>query len=91
MLVLNGDRFTSGLSRFFDQHPRFTEPTAKVYVKIEVSGFAGPLLAQVDTGAAYSTLEAHVAEALGLLDFKGQPTHLRFALDAPSNLFYFGD
>lgn len=82
MLVLNGGRFTSGLSRFYDQHPRFTEPTAKVYVKIAVAGFDVPLLAQVDTGAAYSTLETQVAEALGMLDLKEHPTRISTRLGA---------
>lgn len=101
-------------------------------------------MAQVDTGAAYSILEAELAEVLGLLDLEGQRTQvstrlgmlsgklvripltlmadegssldldatfflsrdwrgatflgytglldrLRIALDAPANLFYFGE
>ena len=82
MLVLNGDGFTSGLARFYDQHPRFTEPTAKVYVKVTVAGYAVPVLAQVDTGAAYSTLETQVAEGLGLLDLRGHPTRISTRLGA---------
>jgi hypothetical protein len=144
MLTLQGEPFTSGRSRFVDQHPRFPEPTAKVFVKVGFPGSSGIWMAQVDTGAAYSILEAELAEVLGLLDLEGQRTRvstrlgtlsgklvrvpltlmadegssldldatfflsrdwrgatflrytglldrLRIALDAPANLFYFGE
>jgi hypothetical protein len=76
MLILDGQSFTSGRSRFLDQHPRFVEPTAKVFVKVTFPGIRDSVMAQVDTGAAYSTLEADVAEALGLFDLRGQTTRL---------------
>ena len=76
MLILDGQSFTSGRSRFLDQHPRFLEPTAKVFVTVTFPGIQDSVLAQVDTGAAYSTLEAEVAEALSLFDLKGQTTRL---------------
>jgi hypothetical protein len=76
MLILDGEPFTSGRSRFFDQHPRFAEPTAKVFVQVEIPGYDGPLLAQVDTGAAYSILETAVAEATGLLGRDGSSTRI---------------
>ncbi|HEX4961180.1 MAG TPA: aspartyl protease family protein [Thermoanaerobaculia bacterium] len=76
MLILDGQRFTSGRSRFLDQHPRFREPTAKVFVKVAFPGIKDTVMAQVDTGAAYSTLEPDVAEALGLFDLAGQRTRI---------------
>ena len=76
MLILNGEPFTSGRSRFLDRHPRFPEPSAKVYVQVEFAGLEGTWIAQVDTGAAYSILEVHVASALGLLGFQGPWTRL---------------
>src|SRR5262245_8880266 len=144
MLLLEGERFTSGRSKFLDQHPGFIEPTAKIFVKVTFPGLTRRLLAQLDTGAAYSILEVTIAEALGLFDWGGQTTHistrlgtiggqllsvpltliadegrslnldatffvsrewrgptflcyiglldrLRIALDAPANLFYFGE
>jgi len=63
MLTLEGERFTSGRSRFADKHPRFPEQTAKIYVKIEFPGIEKAWIAQVDTGAAYSVLD--VAHAQG--------------------------
>jgi hypothetical protein len=71
MLLLDGEPFTSGRSKFFDHHPRFMEPTAKVFVKVELPGYVGPLMAQVDTGAAYSTIETDVARALELFRREG--------------------
>jgi len=74
MLFLGGEPFTSGGSKFLDQHPRFVEPTAKVFVKVAIPGFKGPLMAQVDTAAAYSTLETDVAESMGLFSRDEYPT-----------------
>jgi hypothetical protein len=76
MLSLHGESFTSGRSRFVDQHPRFPEQTAKIYVKIEFPGIEKAWIAQVDTGAAYSVLDVDVAKALDLLDFSSQRTRL---------------
>lgn len=71
MLILNGESFTSGRSRFLDQNPRFPEPTAKVFVRVRFFGVEGTWTAQVDTGAAYSILEIGVAAALGLPGLQG--------------------
>jgi hypothetical protein len=76
MLTLQGERFTSGRSRFADQHPRFPEQTAKIYVKVEFPGIEKTWIAQVDTGAAYSVLDVDVAKALDLMDLGGQRTKL---------------
>ncbi|HEV7785650.1 MAG TPA: hypothetical protein VGQ28_09970 [Thermoanaerobaculia bacterium] len=45
-------------------------------MKVTFPGIQDSVLAQVDTGAAYSTLEADVAEALNLFNLKGQTTRL---------------
>lgn len=76
MLTLDGERFASGRSRFFDHHSRFPEPTAKVFVKIFFSGLDETRIAQVDTGAAYSILEVNAAADLGLLGLEGPWTRL---------------
>lgn len=72
MLTLLGEPFASGWSRFVDQHPRFAEPTAKIFVKVEFAGVDRAWMAQIDTGAAYSVLEVEVATALGLMNLGGQ-------------------
>ena len=59
--------FSGGRSKFLDHHPRFSEPTAKVFVNVAFPGLSRDWLAQVDTGAAYSILEQDVARSLGLL------------------------
>jgi len=71
MLTLNGERFTAGQSRFRDQAPGALEPTAKIFVQVEFVNIEMTILAQIDTGAAYSMLEAEVAEALDILDGEG--------------------
>jgi len=76
MLILDGQRFTSGRSLFYDQHPKFLEPTAKVFVKVAFPGLNRRMLAQLDTGAAFSTLEVEVAEELGFFNLKGQTARL---------------
>lgn len=76
MLLLEGERFTSGRSKFLDQHPRLIEPTAKIFVKVAFPGLTRRFLAQLDTGAAYSLLEVAIAEALGLFGWGGQTTRI---------------
>jgi len=76
MLVLNGESFTSGRSQFLDSHPRFLESTAKIFVKVEFPGLEKRFLAQIDTGAAYSMLEAQTAEELDLFGQKGHTARI---------------
>jgi hypothetical protein len=76
MLTLNGERFASGRSRFLDHHPRFPEPTAKVFVKVVFTGLDKTWIAQVDTGAAYSILEFEAAKTLGLFEMEGEWTRV---------------
>jgi hypothetical protein len=76
MLTLDGELFTSGRSRFLDLHPRFPEPTSKVFVKISFSGLDETWIAQIDTGAAYSILQADAARDLGLFDLQEEWTRI---------------
>ena len=64
MLRLEGAHFTSGRSKFSDQLPGSSEFTAKVYVKVQF-GEAEPILAQLDTGAAWSILDIASTQLLG--------------------------
>src|SRR5262245_59201448 len=82
MLTLNGERFASGRAKFLDHHPRFPEPTAKVFVKVLFADLAETWIAQVDTGAAYSILEFDAAKSLDLFGAAGQLTRVstRFGL-----------
>lgn len=72
MLALDGKPFASGRAQYFDQAPSAPEPTAKVFVRVDLTG--RELLAQVDTGAAFSMLETGIAETLDLLDGSGERT-----------------
>jgi hypothetical protein len=76
MLTLNGESFTAGRSQFRDQPPSSLEPTAKIFVQVELVNIETTILAQVDTGAAYSTLETEMAEALDILDGEGHAVTL---------------
>jgi hypothetical protein len=73
----NGAEFTTGRSRYSDHTPASEEPTAKIFVKIKVGALVGPILAQLDTGAAWSILNTEVAEAMSLLGGAGEPTRVR--------------
>ena len=64
MLKLNGQDFTVGRSKFLDRLETHVEATAKIYVKIRLKGVDATLFAQLDTGAAWSVLEAEVADAM---------------------------
>jgi hypothetical protein len=74
MLKLDDEIFASGRARYRDRRPDAFEPTAKIFVRVDLAGLE--MLAQIDTGAAYSTLETPVAEALDILDRDGQPATL---------------
>lgn len=64
MLRLPGEPFTQGRSKFSDHSPGFRELTAKVYIQVQF-GLDRPMLAQLDTGAAWSVLDPTVARSLG--------------------------
>jgi hypothetical protein len=83
MLRLEDKIFASGRARFRDERPDASEPTAKIFVKIDFNGLDLETLAQLDTGAPYSMLETQIAEALDVLDGEGQP----IAIDARQRRF----
>lgn len=72
---------TQGRSRFSDQAPGILENTAKIYVRVLV-GHGRPILAQLDTGSAWSVLAPDVAQEVGsLLDPLGSASlSTRFGL-----------
>jgi hypothetical protein len=76
MLKLNGADFTIGCSRFFDTAVGGGEQTAKIYVKIMPEALGLTILAQLDTGAAWSIFEPEIAAAMGILDAEGVPVRL---------------
>jgi hypothetical protein len=76
MLKLGGVDFTQGRSTFRDQSPEVREPTAKVYVRVLVGDLKRVIVAQLDTGAAWSVLDPLVARPLGLLEAEGHLTRL---------------
>jgi len=79
MLLLGGKSFTSGRAKFEDQAPGTPELTAKIFVKVKFPNLVGNgnLLAQLDSGSAYSMLEVELAQTLGVLDGDGEPARVR--------------
>jgi hypothetical protein len=63
MLSLHGHRFSRGRSKFADHLAGWLEPTAKVFVKVQFGSLAQSVLAQLDTGAAWSVLAPDTALA----------------------------
>ncbi len=53
------------------------DSSAKIFVKIEPESFGALVMAQLDTGAAWSILDAPVAEALDLLRGSGEAISLQ--------------
>ena len=68
--------FTNGRSQFLDSNPEAWEPTAKVFVKLRISGLSRVLLAQIDTGAAWSVLSPEIAREAGVAVYDGSPVSL---------------
>lgn len=66
---------TQGRSRFSDHAPETGESTAKIYVKVRIGG-GGPLLALLDTGAAWSVLAPELAQRIGSSLESLGPAHL---------------
>ena len=73
---LDGAQFACGRSRFFDDDQTAKEGAAKIFVKIEPANLGFPILAQLDTGAAWSILKPDVADAIALTAADGQPEKL---------------
>jgi hypothetical protein len=72
VLQLDGESFCTGKSVYVDQPAAGGEPTAKVYVKVRPAGLEAVVLAQLDTGAAYSILDPEVAEGAGVATQAGE-------------------
>jgi hypothetical protein len=75
LLTLYGGAFTCGRARFVDSAPRWLEPTAKIFVRLQLGGVQ-PVLAQLDTGAAWSILAPDVADEARIPMETGDPTLL---------------
>jgi len=72
----DGTEFASGRSRFLDYSPGSRERTPKIFVKIQPESVDGVIFAQLDTGAAWSMLNAEIAETLSLLGRQGEPVEM---------------
>jgi hypothetical protein len=71
-----GTLFCGGRSRFLDTQPGSNEATSKIYVKIVPEPLGEILVAQLDTAAAWTILDADVADAMSLLQGDGFRTPL---------------
>lgn len=74
MLELDGRRFASGRSRYLDHLRKWPEPTAKIYLKLQIGSSKSSVMAQLDTGAAWSVLPPDVAEEARIPIESGDPT-----------------
>ncbi len=80
MLKLSGVTFTQGRSTFLDHHRDAPEATAKIFVRLLIGGLPSAVVAQLDTGAAWSVLDPKVANLLGLVEAAGFSTILETRL-----------
>ena len=71
---LEGNSFATGCATFADTD--LTETSPKIYVRIQPANMPAPVLAQLDTGAAWSVLNAEIARRIGALDAQGEPLTL---------------
>ena len=69
-----GRSFATGSAVFMDTD--LAEVSPKIYVRIQPGNLLTPVLAQLDTGAAWSVLNAEVARLIGVLDARGEPLTL---------------
>lgn len=76
MLKLGDAAFTHGRSTFLDYNKDAPEPTAKVFVRLLLGDLSSPVIAQVDTGSAWSVLDSEIAGLLGLYNVEGFPALL---------------
>ena len=65
----DGSAFAMGMSSYFDEDPHNPSETARIHVKVEFDGES--VLALLDTGAAWSMLNAELAQELGLFERDG--------------------
>ncbi|HEX3131925.1 MAG TPA: aspartyl protease family protein [Thermoanaerobaculia bacterium] len=79
MLRLGREVFTTGRSRFADHSPAARDSSAKIYVRVAFEE-GREVLAQLDTGAAWSVLAPDLARLLGLSSLAGDPARMRTPL-----------
>jgi hypothetical protein len=72
LLRQDGIAFTTARAQYLDRAPASAEQTQKIIVKITGEPLGGVVFAQLDTGAAWSVLDAEVAEAMSLLGGGGE-------------------
>ena len=80
MLKLAEASFTQGRLTFLDRNQDAPEETAKIFIKLLVGDLGWAMIAQLDTGAAWSVLDSKVAQFLGLAEAAGFPTILETRL-----------
>ena len=66
--------FATGTSSYFDEDGDERSENARIHVRIEFDGVA--VFAMLDTGAAWSVVNAELAEELGLFDRDGEPVDM---------------
>jgi hypothetical protein len=77
MLKLGTEDFTTGRSLYSDHDESWTEPSAKIWVRVKfpTDQFGAiAVLGELDTGAPWSILHRELAEALGALQLDGEVT-----------------
>lgn len=62
-----GETFCSGRSVYSDHPAAGAERTAKIFVKVQPAGLDAVVLAQLDTGSAYTVLDPDVAAGAGVV------------------------
>ena len=66
----DGSAFSTGMSSYLDADPRHPSETSRIHVRVEFDGES--VLALLDTGAAWSVLNAELAQELGLFERDGE-------------------
>ena len=68
----DGSEFSTGMSSYLDADPDPSNPSAisRIHVRVKFDGAS--VLALLDTGAAWSVLNAELARELGLLERDGE-------------------
>jgi len=72
LIFSDGARFANGRADYLDHDSAAPEPSAKIFVRILPEGFDGPVLAQLDTGAAWSLFNYEIVQEMGLLGGDGE-------------------
>lgn len=68
---LEGNSFATGCAVYVDTDR--TESSPKIYVRVRSVNLPARVLAQLDTGAAWSILNVEIARRMGALDAQGEP------------------